>query len=82
MAAPDVHQRFAALDDKMGVDDYNFKHFRAKHLLADMQATLAKQGIQPGEGAPDFELPRVDGGALRLSSLRDKPVLLHFGSYT
>ncbi len=82
MAAPDVQQRFATLDGKISLDDYNFKHFRTKHLLADMQATFAKQGIEPGELAPDFELSRPEGGTLRLSSLRDKPVLLHFGSYT
>ncbi len=82
MVASDVQQRFATLNGKMSLDDYNFKHFRTKHLLADMQATFAKQGIQPGEMAPDFELPHADEGSLRLSTLRDKPVLLHFGSYT
>ena len=82
MVIQEAPQRFATLDGKMDVDDYNFAHFRTKHLLADLQATLAKQGIQPGPPAPDFELPRVDGGTLRLSSLRDKPVLLHFGSFT
>ena len=82
MQATDAQQRFATLDGRMSPDDYNFAHFRTKHLLADLQATLAKQGITPGELAPDFALPRVDGDTLRLSSLRDKPVLLHFGSFT
>lgn len=82
MHVPNVTQQFGTLEGKMSPDDYNFKHFRTKHLLADMQATFAKQGIQPGEMAPDFELPHADEGSLRLSTLRDKPVLLHFGSYT
>ncbi len=82
MVTSDVQQRFAALDGTMNQDDYNFQHFRTKHLLADVQATFAKQGIQPGELAPDFDVPRVGGGIVRLSSLRDKPVLLHLGSYT
>jgi peroxiredoxin len=33
---------------------------------------------QPGERAPDFELPGLDGAATRLSSLRGSWVLLHF----
>jgi thioredoxin-dependent peroxiredoxin len=34
--------------------------------------------IQPGEAAPDFDLPTSQGGRLRLSSLRGKPVILYF----
>ena len=62
--------------------DYNFEHFRFEHLAADVKRTLAADGIQPGEPAPDFELARADGGSLKLSGLRGKPVLLHFGSFT
>lgn len=82
MAVADVAQRFAALEGKEGVEEYNFEHFRAAHLLADARKTLGRAGIQPGEPAPDFELPRVAGGTLRLSSLRGRPVLLRFGSRT
>lgn len=82
MSTPEATERFATLDGKLSLEQYNFAHFRTKHLLADLQATLAKQGITPGELAPDFALPRVDGDTLRLSSLRDKPVLLHLGSFT
>ncbi|HWK15424.1 MAG TPA: peroxiredoxin [Rhizobiaceae bacterium] len=32
----------------------------------------------PGTEAPDFDLPRDGGGAVRLSSLRGKPVVLYF----
>lgn len=62
--------------------DYNYDHFRAWHLLSDAKATLRARGIRPGELAPDFELPRVDGGTLRLSDLRGGPVYLRFSSRT
>jgi peroxiredoxin len=35
-----------------------------------------------GKAAPDVELRRPDGGTFRVSSLRGKPALLAFGSYT
>jgi peroxiredoxin Q/BCP len=34
--------------------------------------------IQPGEQAPDFELPDHDGTPVRLSELRGRPVVLYF----
>src|SRR3954464_2926735 len=34
--------------------------------------------IEPGETAPDFELPDQDGGTFRLSELRGKTVVLYF----
>jgi hypothetical protein len=64
------------------LDNYNFKHFRTKHWLSDMQATIDKCGIAPGMMAPDFELPGVDGLRWRLSEQHGKPILLHFGSFT
>lgn len=79
---PEIDQRFALLPAPMTADEYNYEHFRATHLLADARRSLDMAGIQPGELAPDFALPRADGGALRLSDLRDRPVLLHFGSFT
>lgn len=48
-----------------------------------MLAAACGGRLQPGDPAPDFELPRLDGkGSVRLSALRGKPVLLVFGSYT
>lgn len=82
MANTEIAQRFARLDHKLDLEDYNFEHFRTKHLLSDVWATLQRRGIAPGERAPDWELPRVGGGSLRLSQLRAKPTLLHFGSFT
>ena len=79
-----AERRFAALTRKEPVGEYNYTHFRTRHLLQDAQRTIAKRGILPGQAAPDFELPRAGGGGgpLRLSELRGRPVLLHFGSYT
>jgi len=61
---------------------YNYERFRTRHLLSDVQGTMERRGIQPGEPAPDFGLAVVGGGALRLSDLVGRPVLLHFGSFT
>jgi hypothetical protein len=77
-----VARPLASQHDWLSRDDYNFEHFRVKHLRSDLQATLEKRGVPPGAVAPDFELPRVSGAALRLSELRGKPTLLHFGSFT
>ena len=35
-------------------------------------------GPRPGQVAPDFTLPRSDGGSVTLSSLRGRPVFLEF----
>jgi hypothetical protein len=81
-ALTDIEREFAALPEALPIDEYNFSHFRTRHLLYDVQGTVAKRGIAPGAPAPDFELSRVGGGSARLSELRDQPVLLHFGSFT
>lgn len=43
-------------------------------------ATVAAHTIGPqvGQRAPDWMLPRTDGGTLSLQSLAGKPVLLFF----
>lgn len=82
MSVPSAVEQFATLDEKQPLDEYNLEHFRAKHLFHDFKRTFTERGIQPGELAPDFELPRVGGGSLRLSDLSGTPVLLHFGSYS
>jgi hypothetical protein len=61
---------------------YNYDHFRTTHLLGDAAKTIAGSGVHAGRSAPDFELLRVGGGSFRLSANVQKPVLLHFGSYT
>ncbi len=55
--------------------------------FAQLQEAMAKREAHApkvGDGAPDFQLPVLDGkGAkVRLSELRGKPVALIFGSYT
>ncbi len=68
--------------EMLPLDEYNFEHFRTRHLMFDVTATPKTRGIPPGESAPEFMLPRVGSGMTRLSDLRDRPTLLHFGSYT
>jgi cytochrome oxidase Cu insertion factor (SCO1/SenC/PrrC family) len=62
--------------------EYNYEHFRPKHLLADLWRSVKGDGLQPGSDAPDFELQSTDGDRVRLSSLRGRPVFVHFGSGT
>lgn len=82
MNIPTATQRFASMPDKWSADEYNFTHFGAKEWLYDAWLLFSARGVQSGELAPDFELPKVGGETLRLNALRDKPVLLHFGSFT
>ncbi len=61
----------------MSQDPYNFPAF--SKALMEHDAHL-HGGPKPGEEAPDFVLPLVGGGLLRLSEFRtQKPVLLEFG---
>jgi hypothetical protein len=62
--------------------DFNFRHFRMRHMAAELLRTVRADGVPPGCEAPDFDLETTDGGRLRLRDLRGRPVLLHFGSYS
>ncbi len=64
------------------MEDYNYAHFRTKHFIADLARSVRGEGVPPGNEAPDFELPAANGERLRLSSLRGRPTVLHFGSGT
>ncbi len=70
------------LGNRSQLVEYNYEHFRPKHLLADLLKTIRGEGIRPGEDAPNFELESTKGERLRLSSLRGRPVVLRFGSFT
>ncbi len=82
MQGTEIERRFAALNADEKSRNYNFEHFKTKILLHDAQRTVEARGIAPGERAPDFELPEVGGGTVRLSDLRGRPTILHFGSYS
>jgi hypothetical protein len=81
-SAPDAAAVEGRPADALPLEEYNFEHFRTRHLVYDVTGTVQARGIPPGETAPEFVLPRVGGGMVRLSDLRDRPTLLHFGSYT
>lgn len=70
------------LGNRSQLSEYNYEHFRPKHLIADLLKTIRGEGIGPGEVAPDFELESTEGERVRLSSLRGRPVVLRFGSFT
>ena len=78
----EIERRFDALDERKAANDYNFKHFHTGILLEDGKRTVEAKGICAGDFAPDFELPQVGGGSIRLSDLRGKPTILHFGSFS
>jgi len=61
---------------------YNFEHFRTTNFIVDGVKTLRRVGVRAGAPAPDFELTEVDGTPWRLSAHLDRPVLLHFASFT
>ena len=74
-----VHTRAQRVVERLDpIDDYNFEHFRIRHMAAE----LLRTGLAPGTPAPEFELPGTQDGCVRLSDLRGQPVLLHFVSYT
>jgi hypothetical protein len=62
--------------------DYNFRHFRMRHMAAELLRTYRRSGVPLGSEAPDFDLEATDGRRLRLRDLRGRPVLIHFVSYT
>lgn len=79
----EIERRFESLSENRKPEaEYNFKHFTTRILIGDGMRTVKANGICPGEVAPDFELPEVGGDSLRLSDLRGKPTILHFGSYS
>jgi hypothetical protein len=61
------------------MDAYNYDTFRRHMMKEDMHF---RGGPKPGEAAPDFDLPTVDGGLFRLSEHGGRPVLIEVGSIT
>jgi hypothetical protein len=52
----------SAIDRLDPSDDLNFRHFRIRHMLAE----LLRAGLAPGSEAPDFELQSTEGRQMRL----------------
>lgn len=77
-----MDQGSTTVDDRNEVRDYNYAHFRTKHFVADLAHSVRGEGIAPDAEAPDFDLPATTGERVRLSDLRGRPVVLHFGSPT
>jgi hypothetical protein len=64
----------------MPEESYNYDTFRRHMVKEDLRF---RSGPRPGELAPDFELPTIDGGRFRLSAYRGvRPVLIELGSVT
>lgn len=80
--APEAGRDTGQPEDWLPPEEYNFEHFRTRHLMYDVTGTVKERGVPPGEMAPDFELPQANGEPVRLSRLRGRPTLLHFGSFT
>lgn len=67
---------------ELSVEEYNYRRFSAGQFLKEARQSAHGWGLEPGAEAPDFELPRVQGGMVTLRALRGMPVLLRFTSYT
>ena len=63
------------------MDAYNYPAF-SFGLDGPGIETWLRDGPKPGEPAPAFELPALDGDMVRLSDLLGRPVVIEFGSYT
>jgi peroxiredoxin len=63
------------------IDSYNYAAFTRSESVG--KSGEFRNCLRAGEEAPDFELPTLDGGRVRLSQFRGKKhVLLEFGSIT
>jgi hypothetical protein len=82
MQLPDVTHRLAALRGVEPAEQYNYRHFRPRHVGGEIAKTIQARGIAPGEPAPDFELSLVGGGRWRLAHHVNPPILLRFGSFS
>ena len=64
----------------MDGENYNYSGFRKHMVQNDLHFP---GGPEPGQVAPEIELPTIDGHQFRLSDYRGKrPVLIQFGSIT
>ena len=68
--------RLEALEHALGRDSHDAASRKPNGSLG--KSRLRRDGLAPGTPAPDFRIPRVDGGELSLSQFRGQPVLLVF----
>ena len=61
-----------------GVPSGSSTHHATRSTFPPHPSTTSLHMIPPGSPAPDFTLPTDDGGAVTLSSLRRKYVVLFF----
>src|SRR5512140_258907 len=62
------------------IDDYNYTSFRLRELRESLRF---RRGPEPGDVAPDFDLPTIHGGRFALGDHRGPgPVLLEIASIT
>ncbi|EJV69904.1 MULTISPECIES: TlpA family protein disulfide reductase [Bacillus] len=63
--------------DQFGKKDQVVQEKPAKSE-AVMKEMIARNGIEIGKSAPDFELTKLDGAKVKLSDLKGKKVILNF----
>jgi hypothetical protein len=64
----------------MNTERYNYDTFKREMFKEDLHFS---GGPEPGERAPDFDLPTNDGGRFRLSDYQGRrPIFIEFGSIT
>ncbi|PFL17550.1 thiol:disulfide interchange protein [Bacillus cereus] len=63
--------------DQFGKKDQVVQEKPAKSEAA-MKEMIARNGIEIGKSAPDFELTKLDGTKVKLSDLKGKKVILNF----
>ncbi|MES5893205.1 redoxin domain-containing protein [Bacillus cereus group sp. RP43] len=63
--------------DQFGKKDQVVQEKPAKSEIA-MKEIIARNGIEIGKNAPDFELTKLDGTNVKLSDLKGKKVILNF----
>ncbi|ARJ23164.1 thiol:disulfide interchange protein [Bacillus mycoides] len=63
--------------EQFGKEDQVMQEKPAKSEAA-MKEIFARNGIEIGKNAPDFELAKIDGTNVKLSELKGKKVILNF----